>query len=297
MKASVLLLTMNEAANLPRCLDALSWCDDVVVLDSGSTDETLAIAKARGARILERPFDDFAAQRNYGLETAGFRHDWVLHLDADEVLTGPFVSELNRLDAPPGVDAFLVPSKLMLFGRWLRRSGMYPVYQVRLGRRDVLRFKQVGHGQRETLPPERLGVFPEPYLHYSFSAGIKAWLAKHVQYASDEALALVEEREAATPAIGALLSRDKTMRRRALKALSGRVPLTLRPWLRFVHVYLFCGGFLDGGPGLTYSLLLASYEGMIATLTRELLCERSKAARRLPAEFPPAQQSCGRESK
>lgn len=88
MKVSVLLLTMNEERNLPRCLDALSWCDDIALVDSGSTDETIEIARARNVRVLMiNPFQDFAAQRNFGLREAGFRHHWVLHLDADEVAT------------------------------------------------------------------------------------------------------------------------------------------------------------------------------------------------------------------
>jgi glycosyltransferase involved in cell wall biosynthesis len=80
MKVSVLLLTMNEERNLPRCLDALTWCDDIAVVDSGSTDKTIEIARARNVRVLINPFQDFAAQRNFGLQRAGFRHPWVLHL-------------------------------------------------------------------------------------------------------------------------------------------------------------------------------------------------------------------------
>ena len=74
MKVSVLILTLNEAANLPACLAALLWCDDIIVLDSGSIDETVQIARDAGARVLTRPFDCFAAQRNFGLEHGGLRH-------------------------------------------------------------------------------------------------------------------------------------------------------------------------------------------------------------------------------
>ena len=91
--------------------------------------------------MLTRRFDNFAAQRNFGLEAGGFRHDWVLHLDADEVATDTFVAALRALVPPTGIDAYRVPSKTMFRGQWLRRSGMYPTYQVRLGHRDRLRFK------------------------------------------------------------------------------------------------------------------------------------------------------------
>lgn len=196
MKVSVLLLTFNEAANLPRCLAALAWCDDIVTVDSGSTDGTLEIARAAGVRVLSRPFDDFATQRNFGLDHGDLRNEWVLHLDADEVVTEAFRARLEALEPPAGVDAYRVPSKLMLNGRWLRRAGMYPAYQVRLGHRERLRFVQVGHGQREDLPPGRVGTFDEPYLHYNFSHGLPAWLRKHVRYAEDRARSIMFVRAA-----------------------------------------------------------------------------------------------------
>lgn len=267
MKVSVLLLSLNEARNLPRCLDALDWCDDIVLVDSGSTDGTVEIAAARGVRVLTRAFDDFAGQRNFGLREGGFVHDWVLHLDADEVVTPAFRQALADQGEAPGIDAYWVPSKLILFGTWLRHAGMYPVYQVRLGRRDVLRFHQVGHGQRETTPPERVGVFDEPYLHHSFSDGLARWLGRHIRYAADEAR-LIEAR-ATDRDWRALLSADAARRRRALKQLSAGLPVVLRPLARFLYVYVVRGGFRDGAAGLTYAMMLAVYEGMTVVLSRE----------------------------
>src|SRR5262249_55431897 len=110
MKVSVLLLTFNEATNLRRCLDALEWCDDIAIVDSGSTDGTLEIAHGCNIRVLHRPFDDFAHQRNFGLAEAGFHNEWVLHLDADEVVTEAFVKKLAGLAPSPGIDAYDIPS-------------------------------------------------------------------------------------------------------------------------------------------------------------------------------------------
>ncbi len=262
MKVSVLLLTYNEAANLPRCLDALSFCDDIVAVDSGSTDDTMQIAEARGVRIIRRGFDDFASQRNYGLEHGQFRHEWVLHLDADEVVTPQLASKLAELDPPENIDAYLLPSKTMLRGRWLRHAGMYPSYQARLGRRDKLRFKLVGHGQREEAPADRLAVLDEPYLHFSFSHGAKAWLDKHLRYAADE----VREKKQQRFAFRDLISRDPLLRRRALKSAADTVPLTLRPAARFFYVYVLRAGFLDGRAGFQYAFMLSVYEGLQAVL-------------------------------
>ncbi len=272
MKVSVLLLTLNEEANLPQCLDALSFCDDIVTVDSGSTDNTRGICEARGVRFLSRPFDNFANQRNFGLDTAGFRHEWVLHLDADEVVTPEFVTALEALDPPSDIQAYFVPAKTMYFGKWLRWAGMWPSYQARLGRVDGLRFKQSGHGQREDLLPHAVGVFPEAYLHYSFSHGMEAWLQKHLRYARDEVEELRRRRDQAHTFVPEeRLAVGAAGTRRALKALVARSPLMLRPLMKFCYVYFVRMGFLDGRRGLAYAFMLAVYEGMIAVIGFEKL--------------------------
>ena len=266
MKVSVLILTFNEAQNLPRCLASLDWCDDIVIVDSGSTDTTIEIADVHGARTLSRPFDNFAAQRNYGIEYGDLRHDWVLHLDADEVLTEAFVTALFKLSPHDDIWAYNVPSKIILFGRWLKYAGMYPTYQVRLGRTDKLRFSQVGHGQREDLAQDKVAVFPEPYLHHNFSHGMKRWLEKHVRYAADEAKMISD------PLIGASTlksARGPVSRRRFAKSLSARIPVWLRPFARFIYIVFFRQGFRDGSAGLAYAFMLAVYEGMIALFVFE----------------------------
>jgi glycosyltransferase involved in cell wall biosynthesis len=266
---SILLLTLNEEANLPACLAAVSWCDDVVVLDSFSSDGTVSLAERLGARVYQRRFDHFAGQRNYALDNITFKYDWVLHLDADEIVTPELYSEMLRVIAEGQFDAFRIPSKMMFFGQWLRYSGMYPAYQVRLGHRERLRFKQVGHGQREDLPAERVGTLREPYLHYSFSKGLTDWVEKHNRYASDEAQETVRARSEGRGVdwLGCF-ALDRARRFRALKALSVRLPF--RPSLRFFYMYVLRRGFLDGRAGLTYCRLLAIYEYLIVLKTREL---------------------------
>ncbi len=274
MHVSVLILTFNEEKILPRCLAALAWCDDIVVLDSGSNDGTIEIAERAGARVIQRRFDDFASQRNFGLMHGGLRHEWVLHLDADEVVTPEFQQRLVDLVPTVGIDGYRVPSKLMLHETWLRYAGMYPTYQVRLGHCVRLRFKQVGHGQREDLPPERVGTFDVPYLHYNFSHGLANWLRKHVKYAQDEADLLMQTRSGGAQASDALLARDATSRRRALKRLTNRMPLLFRPVARFFYILIWRRGLLDGRYGIQYALMLSVYEGMIAILASERVNQR-----------------------
>lgn len=264
---SVLILTLDEEVNIGNCLDSVAWADDVLVLDSGSTDRTVEIARLKGARVMHRPFDSFAAQRNYGLREGNLAHEWVLHLDADERVTPPLHDELVRVARHGGKDAFRVPSKLIFQGTWLKHAGMYPTYQIRFGRRDALAFKQVGHGQRGDLSPDRIGTLDEPLLHYAFSKGISHWFERHNRYSTDEARHAAELMEEAIDWAG-LLSDDVQRRRRALKDLSYRLPL--RPLLRFLYVYVLRRGFLDGRAGFDYAVMMAVYEYMTTLKTRLL---------------------------
>ncbi|MGB3544033.1 glycosyltransferase family 2 protein [Rubrivirga sp.] len=264
---SVLILTYNEEDNLPRCLDSVAWADDVLVVDSFSTDRTVEVARAHGARVLQRGFDTFAGQRNFGIDQGELRHDWVLHLDADEVVPSALRDELLDVARTGVKPAYRVASRMMFQGKWLRHAGMYPAYQVRYGRRDRLRFKQVGHGQREDLEPEDVGTLQHDLEHYSFSKGLHEWFAKHNCYSSDEAAeALGQSGDAIDWA--ALAAPDRTRRRRALKTLAARMPM--RPSLRFFYMYVLRRGFLDGRAGLSYCRLLSTYEAMTVAKEREL---------------------------
>ncbi len=144
MTVSVLILTLNEEANLPGCLDSLVWCDDVVVLDSFSTDRTVEIARERGVRVEQRRFENYASQRNSGLNSIRYRHTWVLMLDADERVPPELRDEMLAAVAAAPADAamFLMRRRDHLFGRWIRRSSGYPTWfgrLVRVGRVRVER--------------------------------------------------------------------------------------------------------------------------------------------------------------
>lgn len=269
MTVSFLILTLNEAANLKRCLEAIAWSDDVVVLDSFSTDKTEEIARAAGARFFQRKFDHFAGQRNHALDTIPFKHPWVFHLDSDEVVTPELRAEIEQrlTDVLANATTFLafrVPEKLMWGETWLKHSGCFPKYQVRLARRAGFRFVQVGHGQREAVSPEMIGTFRSPYLHYSFSKGLSDWLERHDRYSTAEAC-----HHLATPPMpfSGAVWRDPMIRRRWLRDLSFRIPG--RPLWRFLYVYGVRLGFLDGRRGFQYACLQAFYEFLITLKMEE----------------------------
>lgn len=275
MSISIAILTRDEAENLPECLDSVGFSDDVVVVDSHSTDETVPVAQARGARVFQRQFDDFAGQRNYALDEIAFEHPWVFFLDADERFTPELESECLETVSRDLHSGYLVPSKLMFMGRWLRWAGNYPVYQTRLVKIGEIRFVQAGHAQREGAAERGIGTLEAPYLHFNFSKGLDAWFEKHNRYSTQEAAEALEALEAKRLDWGALISRDAVVRRRALRAVGWRLPC--RPALRFIYMYVLRLGFLDGRPGFTYCRLVALFEAMISIKLAEMRRARSSA--------------------
>jgi glycosyltransferase involved in cell wall biosynthesis len=256
---SVVILTLNEEVALPACLASLAGCDDIVVLDSGSSDRTAGLARAAGARVFTRPFDTFAGQRNHAQRSIEFRHPWVFHLDADERMTPGLDAECRSAAARSDLDGFRVAPKMIFEGRWVPHCTDYPAYQARFVQAPRFEFVQVGHGQRES-PAMVLENLREGYLHDMSVYGVDAWIAKHRRYARDEARAQVGE--SADDSWARLFSPNRLTRRRALKRLSFGMPF--RPALRFAYQYGLRLGVLDGAPGLRYCLLLARYEGFIA---------------------------------
>src|SRR5271169_1300680 len=130
---SVIILTKNEERDLPRCLDALRWCDDLHVVDSGSTDNTINIARKYGAHTHENPFKSFGVQRNWALDHCELKYPWILFLDADEVANEEFVKGLKLAanNAPATTAGFYCCWKWIYDGRWLKRCDSFPKWQFR----------------------------------------------------------------------------------------------------------------------------------------------------------------------
>jgi len=262
---SVVILTLNEETNLGACLDSCQWCDDVVVLDSGSTDGTAGIAAARGVRVFTNPFQSFGQQRNWAIDNVPSKHEWVFHLDADERFTPELVAEMHRvLAANPAEAGFFIANQMVLMGSCLRYSSGYPAYQMRLFHKQRMRFIDVGHGQREA-PGTRLGTLKQPYVHLNFSKGLDDWFARHNRYSTLEAVEVLKMLGEPLELGGGF--KGGTGRRRALKRLAARLPM--RAPLRFWMTLLVHRGILDGRAGVQYAKMLAIYEGMIAVKVRE----------------------------
>ncbi len=269
MSISILVLTLNEEQNIAACLESVAWSDDIIVLDSGSTDKTVEIAETYGARIVHRRLDDWSTHQNWALENIEYKNPWVYYSDADEVVTPELRDEMLRAVADPesGCAAYRMRYKNYFMGRWIRHCGIYPTWIMRLFRPEKVRW------ERKVNPVAVIdgneGRLQGHFEHYSFNKGFNAWFEKHNSYSWNEALEAVKHTGEESVDWGGVLSVNNPVRlRRALKELSFRLPL--RAVIRFVYMYFVRLGILDGMPGLTYCILLSIYEYMIVLKMKEI---------------------------
>ena len=257
---SVMIFTLNEEIHLPSCLAAATWCDDVIIIDSFSTDATEEIARAHGARFFQHAFTGFGSQRNWALDNTAPRHEWILILDADERITEELRDEMARVlaGAPEDVGAYRVKRRFHMWGRWLRYSSLYPSWVVRLIHRERVRYIDRGHAETQEVRGETLEL--EHDLIDENRKGIDEWLQRQARYAGREAAHELAE-EARRPPLRAILSADPLTRRAALKSLGARIPG--RPLWYFLYAYVWRRGFLDGRDGLMFCAMKALYQNMI----------------------------------
>ncbi len=264
---SVLVLTLNEASNIGACLDSVREFDDVTVLDSVSSDGTQALARQRGAVVIERPFDDWASHQNWAMRHITFRHPWVFYLDADERMTPELQAEVTAIakDAKRPEVAFYCGRRNWFMGTWIRHA-MPPGMIMRFFRPKRVRFERLVNPVPVIDGPH--GYLRNLFEHHNFSKGLSEWIAKHNTYSQFEAMEGMKLLAGAPPSLGRLLGRDAFDRRRALKELSFRLPC--RPMAKFLWMYFLKRGFLDGRAGFTYCRLQAMYEYMIVLKMAEL---------------------------
>lgn len=266
---SILILTKNEEQNLPGCLASVSWSDDIHVYDSLSTDQTIAIAQAAGAKVTQRQFDNWATHQNWGLQNIPFKYAWVFYIDADELVTFELSIHIEKVIKNPGENvAFRVQRRDFFMGHWLKHAQASPFY-IRLFRPEKMRYERlVNPVSRVDGPVGKIAGFLD---HYPFNKGITHWLERHNSYSSFEAQQIITDHlnEQSVKLYQAFFSTDFHERRFHQKALFYRLPM--RPIIKFLLLYILKGGFLDKKAGLTYALLQSFYEYMIVLKTRELL--------------------------
>lgn len=263
----MLILTKNEERDLPGALASVAWCDDVHVFDSLSTDRTQEIARAAGAKVHTRAFDDYATHRNAAFAIP-FQHPWVFLLDADERATPQLSAEMALLvsEAPANTAGFRLRRRDFLFGTWLKHAQISPYY-IRLVRPEKAKYTRAINEVLELEGP--VANLLAPLDHFPFSKGIAHWVAKHNTYSTMEAELIVRQQGLQEPSVKAALSHaDFHTRRLHQKALFYKLPA--RPLIKWFYMMFLRGAILDGAAGLTYATLQSFYEYLIVVKTREL---------------------------
>jgi glycosyltransferase involved in cell wall biosynthesis len=277
----VLIQTHNEEENLPHALTSLAgWVNKIFVVDSGSTDSTLEIARAGGAVVIHHDWEGYAGQKNWALANLPWESDWILILDADESVTAPLKAELMRVSAHPAADVpesgFYINRMFVFMGRKIRHCGYYPSWNLRLFKRGKARYEN--RRVHEHMIVDGPATYLKGLLMHEDRRGIEHFIAKHNRYSTLEAQELYATR---TPWPGlAKMLRDRMVRRRFLKTrILPELPV---PWLwKFLYMYLWHEGFLDRAAGWNLCVFIGSYEYFISVKFKELR-RLDRAGRRLP---------------
>jgi glycosyltransferase involved in cell wall biosynthesis len=283
---SVLVPVKNEAANLRDCLASVSFAQEIVVVDSASTDGTQAIAEAAGTRVVQFAWNGkLPRKKNWALENISWQHEWVLIVDADERITPELEREIREAIRHSDVDGFYLNRRFWFLDGWINHCGYFPSWNLRLFRHRLGRYEQIEvdenipSGDNEVhehvLLNGRAEYLSAPMEHYAFP-DIATFVEKHNRYSSWEAAAFTqvnstrEKTLRATP-FGTTLERKRWLRRVATTA-------PFRPSLRFLYHYVWRQGFRDGYRGWVLCRLLARYERMIVVKERELTKQATKSA-------------------
>jgi glycosyltransferase involved in cell wall biosynthesis len=277
---SVIVPIKNEAGNLSRCLDSIRWADEIFVVDSQSTDASVEIAQRHRAQVVQFQFNGtWPKKKNWALENLPFRNEWVFILDADEVLPPEAEQEFAKAIAEAGETAgYWINRRFMFMGKWLRHS-YYPNWNLRLFRHSLGRYEKLTEADTRSGDNEvhehvivrgATGRLRCEMDHYAFPS-VEVFIEKHNRYSNWEARVSADRRLAGSDA---QISSGQVERRRKLKQFSQRLPF--RPLLRFLYIYVWQKGFLDGREGYYFARLHALYEFLSVAKTYELT--RTKAA-------------------
>jgi glycosyltransferase involved in cell wall biosynthesis len=256
---AAVVLTHNEERNLPDCLASLGgWIREIFVVDSGSTDGTVAIAREAGATVLQHPFEHYGAQRNWAIDNLPITAPWTLHIDADERITPELRESIiaTFVRATPSLtktDGFLVSRRTMFMGRWIRHGGHYPAWHLRLIRTGAGRCEDRLYDQHFYVSGAVQKLQGD--LIDTLTPDLATFTARHLRWAALEAA----EHEAPANAVGRIRGRLATdnaiERRRWLRDWYARLPLFVRPTAYFLYRYVVRLGFLDGRAGLVFHVL------------------------------------------
>jgi glycosyltransferase involved in cell wall biosynthesis len=279
---SILIPVKNEASNLPETLRRFQWANQIVVVDSQSTDRTVPISQAFGAEVYQFTLSKagWPKKKNWALDHVNWRNEWILMIDADEWVMPELAVEIAGLLKNPTADGYHVKRRFMFMGEWIRHCGYYPGWILRLFRSNS-RYERIGQmgesgsGDNEIhehviVPSNKVGYLKNDLIHYAYP-DLATWVEKHNRYSNWEAHAMLAGDQGG---VKPSLLGDPVARRRWLKSKSRWLPF--RPFWRFLYSYLLQGGFLDGSAGFHFCCMLAWYEFLSVAKYRDMKWQKKR---------------------
>ena len=255
---TAIILTKNEEVNISRCIGSLSGlADRIVVVDSGSTDQTVALARALGAEIYQHAFKHYADQFNWALDHVDVQTTWVYRIDADEEVPQALREEILTQCAQhrdDDVNGFLMKHRLHFLGRDLLHGGAYPFIKMTIFRFGVGRFEDRAMGEHVVLSEGRSLMLEQDCIHHDFKS-LSAFVDKHNSYASREVADVAARAALRQETLYEQAERTKKLR----DGLYYRLPPFFRAKLYYFYRYYLRLGFLDGTPGRIYAMLQAYF--------------------------------------
>jgi glycosyltransferase involved in cell wall biosynthesis len=282
---SVVIPTKNEARNIERCLRSVRWASEIYLIDSQSTDDTCRLAAEYGAKVVQFDYHGgWPKKKNWALANVPFANEWVLLLDADEVLMDDGRKEIESvLRSDASMDGYWINRRFVFLGKWLKHS-YYPNWNLRLFRHRRGRFEKLVEGETDSGDIEihehvvidgRTGRLRAELEHYAFPT-VESFIDKHNRYSNWEAQLQVELDQKGR---GPKLQAKRLSLHRRLKLVTSRFPM--RPFLRFCYIYFLQRGFLDGIEGYYFARLHACYEWMSVIKTYERKRGEQKGAKKI----------------
>jgi glycosyltransferase involved in cell wall biosynthesis len=250
LKPSVIILAFNSVDSIEATLvQARGVSDDIHVVDSFSTDDTVALCLQRGAQVLQHAFENYGAQRNWAIDNVVPRYSWQLHLDADERLTPELIASIRALPETPAESGFLLARLVQFLGRQLRHGGMSPTWHLRLFRNGAARCEERKYDQHFYLTEGSTGQL-HGYMIDEIRMSLSEWTARHNRWSDAEVLEQVAAASGAR--IQPRLTGNPVERKRFLRGLYNDAPLFVRPFVLFIYRYFVRLGFLDGKEGFIF---------------------------------------------
>jgi len=256
---SVIILTFNEEKHIKRCVESLlAFTDKIFIVDSGSTDKTVEIAESLGAKVVQRPWVNYAIQFNYGIQHNPFNTTWLMRMDADEYVLPALAAEINQKlsETAPEIGGMYIKRRVIFFDKWIRHGAYYPIWLLRIWRSGQGACEESWMDEHITLTSGKTIQMENDIVDHNLN-NLTWWTQKHNLYAIREVIDLLNIKynfrnfESVEPNFFG----SQEQRTRFLKVKYASIPLFIRPIIYFIYRYIFRFGFLDGKQGFIWHFL------------------------------------------